>query len=246
MNTKLIKILDEFFSLGGNHNKIKLIDVRNNLINFLRLEEIILGEVDDKNFIIARDAIRVIDALIHYAETNDRITANRHVQPFLERLIEIEQFEWSYSELKFLVIAIDYAENIEQAVTLADMAFHWFKYFGQSQNVDALLAVFATNFCSWLLYDKYCGERATERSRTQFREWYLRLEKLFMADSQFELLYLVTRIRRAIYENYDREMILQYYNELTERYDISITDLVKHEINATFVAGVVERLFPSA
>jgi len=235
MNTKLTKILDEFFSLGGNHDQIRLLEIRNQLLDFLRIEEILLAEHTDENLLIAKDAIRLIDASNIYVETTNRNLASIHVKPFFDRLRKNK--EWSYCEIQLFVCAINYIEDAEDAVSLAEDARLRLSEFKIVKPVDMLEGVLACNLCSRLLYALYFDNRLTDLTdnfyfwlEDQFIAWRNCLKDLENKNEQLEFLFLITEIRMALFQQDDQKMKRHRFI-LAQNYDQQIIKTIKSGIH---------------
>jgi len=228
LSLELAEILEDLFALGGNHNTVRLLEIRNNLISFLSTEAVLLGCLTNADNVMARDAIRFIDANNIYAKTTNRITASTQIRPFLTRLIK-SHHSWNIYELNMLIGAMNYTDHAEQAVALATKATKQIVNFRLVENIASLEGCLATNLCSRILYAKYFDDHVDVALDEQFDAWYLRLKQLARSNHNLDFILLVTKIRKAIF-HHDQAKIEQYLEQLGTQYDETIVNIVKNGI----------------
>jgi len=230
IDLKLVTTLDRVFALGGNHNTDKAIEIRTQLLDYIREEELFLKHQHEynKNFVTAINAICFIDANNAYATTSARMDGYFHMKPFFEYLMDVDT--WNYYELKLLVGSMNFIIAAEEAIELASKAVQAINRFKADQNTDVMEGYLALNLCSRLLYAKYFDDDVKVDLTKQFNNWLSRLEKLAETNHQLDLPFLITQIREAIF-NQNQERILELCEELKENYEEDIENTVKNGIS---------------
>jgi len=226
LKSELTGILNELFALGGNQDVLKLNEIRKRLVDFLSHTEQLLGCQDNENVIIAKDAVRLLDALSVYAETTDRNKANSHVQPFFDRLIQSDG--WSQCDLQFLITSVEYIKNVEQLLELSDRAISEISKYQDNNNSAILEGYLAFNMCSRILYAKFFDDAKTD-FLVQFATWALKLENLLDKNNELSQISLITQIRRAIFHRAPTE-IVKLCEDLKNNYDENIHSTVEKEV----------------
>jgi len=231
LQPKLIELLEELLAIGGNHDSIKTIKMRNKFFDYIRVEEFILNHLDDETFILATDAIRFIDAHNIFASKTNQREASIHLKPFFDRLNGTQLDTWNRYELRFLINSIHLTEAIEQAVELSEKAMKLLVKF--YENKDHMECALACNMCAHLLYTKYfCTNVDVDLIANEFKIWLRRLEKVAGNDNdgRLSLMLLVTKIREALFHHSTHEAH-QLQGELEKYYDEAIAKSVNNEIH---------------
>ena len=229
LKSELVEILKQMFELGGNHETFKLSEIRRELIDFLKVEKekTLLSYENNENIVVAIDAIRFIDANNIFAKTSDRIKASIPIEPFFERLIVLDN--WNFYELKFLISLLPFIKNVGRAVDLAIKAKQVITNFRVIINTDISEGYLACNICSRLLYARYFAEDVEVEIDQEFAKWFSRLERLTVSNNELEVLFLATRIRKAIFDN-DFQKVDDLFKIVEANYDEKIIKVVKSEI----------------
>jgi len=228
LKPELIEILEELFTIGGNYDRLKSIEVKNRLLDFIKAEELLLDCQNNVNTILANDAVSFIDANNVYAATTNRIEASIHIQPFFQRLIDLN--DWNYYEIKFLVSSLIFTENVKQALDLGTLATLNLIKFRNINKTDILEGYLASNVCSRILYAKYFDNHVKVDLSEQFTDWFLKLKSLAEKNSVLELTFIATQIRQTLLYQ-----ILEETAELCRKvegiYTEKIADMIKGEVS---------------
>ena len=187
-----------------------------------------MGCQDNENVIIAKDAVRFIDAHNVYAATSDRIEASVHMKKCFDRLTQSEN--WNYYDLKFLVSSVHLIESIEQALELGSKSMLEMVHFRASSNTDIWEGYLALNMCARLLIAKYFDSDIKINLPLRFEEWFSKLERLAEKNSDLSLPFTVTKIRKAIFHK-DQDQIFKLREELETNYDEDVVNIVRSEIS---------------
>jgi len=228
LKPELIEMLEVLFAIGGNHDRLKSIAIKNRLLDFLKREELLLDGQNDGNINLANDAIRFIDASNVYAITTSRIEAGVHMQPFFERLIHLDN--WNYYVINFLVSSLVFTENVEQALELSAKATQNIIKFRNVNNTDILEGYLASNVCSRILYAEFFDSDVKIDLAQEFRNWFSKLKRLVEKNNMLELISLVTQIKRALFYQVPEE-IAKLCLEVDANYNEKIADMVKGEVS---------------
>jgi len=236
LQTELIGLLEELLRTGGNHDKLALVKIEEKFLNFLGRKENVMGCSDDINIVLAKDAIRLIDASCIYATTTDRIEASKSMQPFFDRILEMEWKDWNYYDLLMLVCSINYTETDEQAVALAHKTTLPFIKFKEVENIGVVDGGLSCNLCSRLVYAEFFDEAADfNLISEEFYISYNRLIRLAEDHSSLALPLLVTKIREAVLKQ-RREEQFTLLDELKANYDENIYSAISSEVSFYRVA----------
>jgi len=240
LKPKLEAIIEEFFGLGGNHDLTKHKEYRDKVFNLIKDEELCL-DTEDKNFILATDFIRFIDADRAYARTTNSREAYHYAKPFLERFMESDLNKWDYYDLKLLIASIHFTENIDQSVALAskiDKRTHQFKRVRLTEMLQATLAV---NMSARVLNAKYFDDDVQIDLVAQFDSLLIRLECLVNEKKNkiLELFLLVAKIRWNIF-NRDVSQVVSLCNNLNERFGEEIGQMIQSESDFYMGTNVFE------
>ncbi|MCL1990941.1 MAG: hypothetical protein FWG67_08645 [Defluviitaleaceae bacterium] len=202
---KLVGVLEKMFDIGGNHDVKKSLEIREELLEFLRGEELLLAPLEDENVLLAKNAIHFLDANETYAQTSNMTQARTRLQPFFKRLLASD--DWNYYELKLLVGSIYLASDAEEAQTLAIKGSERSADFRVTKNVDVLEGGLACNLCARFLYAKYF-EMDTDAAfiAEEFETWFHKLRELEERHYELELPLQVTEIRHAILKQDEVEL----------------------------------------
>jgi len=240
LKPKLEAIVEEFFKLAGNHDLDKYNEIRNRLLNFIRDEELFL-DTTDRNFILATYIIRLIDADKVYAGTTNSKEAYLYAKPFLECFMESDLNEWDYYELKLLIGAINFTENIEQAMELASKAQKRVYQFKRVRLIEILQATLDLNMSARILNAKYFDDDVQIDLVAQFDSLLIRLECLVneKKNKTLELFFLVARIRWNIF-NRDCSQVVSLCNSLDDRFGEEIGQMIKNEADFYMGTNVFE------
>jgi len=232
LQPKLIELLEELLALGGNHDSTKTIKMRNKFFDYIRAEEFVLNRLDDENFILATDAIRLIDAHNIFASKTNQREASIHLKPFFDRINETQINTWNRYELRFLINSIHLTGAVEKAVELSEKAMKSLVKF--YENKEQMECALACNMCAHLLYTKYfCTNIDLNLLANEFKIWLRRLEKVAENDndSKLPLMLLVTKIREALFHQSAHEAH-QLHGELEKYYDEAIAKSINNEIHS--------------
>jgi len=228
LQPKLIELLEELFSIGGNHDIKKKVEIRQKIIDFMTADNLFLKN-DDDNFIMIKDTIRFIDAQNEFAITTNRDGASAHIKCFFDRISKMQPEQWNYYELKLLVSSLFLIEKIDQAFKLGDNALIAIQQFEDINKVDVFKSSVACNICCRILYAKYFDNVKTNLS-DQFERWFEKLEVLAKEDNHIALDYLVTQIRKAVFYQ-KRDEIRELLEELETKHNKKIFDVVFKEVS---------------
>jgi len=228
MKSELIEILEELFAIGGNHDILKALELRRKLKVFLNHDEQLLGDQNSENVVIAKDAIRFIDANNTYANTSSVVEAGRHLNSFFDRLLNQEK--WNRYELKIFIGSSHLTKDVEQAIRLGVEAIIKFVEFYDDSRTGVLEGLLSCNICSRILHAKYFDDVDEKYFlSSEFKKWFSRLRHLAQEHEELELSNLVTKVRYALFEKND-VWIIEHMQEL-ENYDKKIVDLINREIH---------------
>jgi len=228
LKPELIEILEELFTIGGNFDRLKSIELKNRLLDFIKAEQLSLDYQDNGNTILSHDVISFIDANNVYAATTNRIEAGIHMQPFFERLINLN--DWNYYEIKFLVSSLIFTENVKQALDLGTLATQNLIKFRNINKTDVLEGYLASNICSRILYAKYFDNNIEVDLSEQFDVWFLKLKNLAKKNSVLELTFIATQIRRTLLYQVPEETA-ELCRKVEVIYTEKIADMIKGEIS---------------
>ena len=234
LKPRLTKVVEEIFAIGGNHDSAKDMELREELLNFLREEDHLMLPAADANLMLAKDMIRFIDADKIYAQTTDGKQAYPHVKLFLERMTELDLNKWHYYELKLLISSINFTEDIKQAMELASKAEKRIFLFKRIRRTEMLEGALAGNMCTRLLCAKYFdNDVKIDLVTSEFQVWFRRFEKLTaenQSDNILSLMFLATKIRKALFERHSTSAY-QLCEELETYYDAGITKAINNEVH---------------
>ena len=229
LKQELVDTLEELFALGGNQDLIRLTEVRSKLVYFLSQTEQLLGCQDNENVVIAKDVVRFCDANVVYADTTNRAKANKHIQPFFDRLLQLDS--WSSYELKILTSSVEYIENVDQLREFSHRVILEFSMFENPEHTkypDELKGYFALNMCSRLLYAKFFDD-ADDEFLVPFMTWAFELEELSERNNELAEISLVTQVRRAVFHQSPLDMsklLIQLKND----YDAKVYAAIEKEV----------------
>jgi len=228
LKPKLIEILENLFSTGGNYNKLKLIEVKNRLLDFIDAERLSSDSQNNANAILAEDAVCFIDANNIYATTTNRVEASKHMQSFFKRLTELD--EWNYYEIKFLVSSLIFTEDVKQALELSELATLKIVKFRNISKTDVLEGYLSFNLCSRILYAKYFDHHIEDDLSKSFDTWFLKLKHLAEKNNILELIFIVTEIKRTLFYQIPEETG-ELCRKVEGRYSEKIADMIKGEVS---------------
>jgi len=241
LKPELIEILEELLAIGGNYDIPKALAMRHRFKEFLSRDEQLLGDQDDENNIIAKDAIRFIDANNSYSNNTNVAEANVHLNSFFKRLLK--QKKWSYYELEFFIGSSFLTESVEQAILLGVEAIINCVGFYEKNHIGVLEGVLSANICSRILHAKYFDDVDNKFYLSEeFKNWFSRLRHLTKEHSKLELSSLITKIRHALFEK-NEDLIPQYLQELEAKYSGEIANLINREVHFYMTS---ERYFNSS
>ena len=238
--TRFTDIVDDFFDIGGNHDVAKDKEFRSKILDFLKEEDnILLAPWDDANIMLAKDMVHFIDADRIYARTTNSKEAYPHVKPFFERLIESDHNNWHYYDLKLLISSVNFTENIEQAVELAEKAEERIIQFKRVRATEVLQGYLALNMCARLLNAKYFDKDVKFDLAYNFESWLEKLDSLADDTKELELALLITKIRWDIF-NRDKSQLLILCDNLVSRFGGAIGKMIRNEVDLYFGSYVFE------
>lgn len=223
----LIEILEDYFAIEDTYVPANLIPIRKRFLEFLRAEENLLAPVDNKNVVIAKDTIRLIDAHNIYTTTSDRIASSWQIQPFFDRLLTYD--DWSYYELKILADAIMFAPTASLGVQLGAKSILPIVAVRLAGSSDLIQGRLAGNLCSRLLYAKYFEDDNTIDIEDKFLTWFKKLERLAENNKTLALAYLQNQVRHALF--------FQHQEEIFRLCELVKTELHEQKANA-FISTV--------
>jgi len=239
LKPRLMKIVEEIFATGGNHDPAKDLELRGRLIDFLREEDHLILPNDDPNLILAKDMIRFLDADRVYAKTTSSKEAYPHIKPFLDRMIQSDFNNWHYDELRILISSVHFTESIDQAMELAQKAEKRISQFKRVRPTEISQGYLALNMCMRILNAKFFDSDIEICLSTKFQYWMNMLEYLVGYNKGLELALLVTKIRWNVF-NRDASQIFVLCDDLAPRYDEQIGKAIRNEVDFYVEAGVFE------
>jgi len=230
MLPELTKILERLFAIEGNHDTTSLLECRDELIGFLGEEEQIFTSDDDENIITAKNGIRFIDANIAYAATTNPIEANKCLTPFFERLANTEK--WNFYDIKFLIGALTFTENIKQTELLARKSIEAMKAFKADPRYNFLSGCIAVNMLSRLLYAKYFDEpmELDFELEDEFNQWFRRLRLLLERTDELKIHYEIAEIREALFKKIMKTLITRV-QKFQDAHDEQMAQVVMSEVD---------------
>ena len=229
LKPELIEILQELLSIGGNQDISKSMELRNRLREFLSQDDQLFCDHDNANVVMAKDAIRFIDANNAYANNTNVAEANAYLNSFFERLLK--EKKWSYYELELFIGSSFLTESVEQAIRLAIEAIINCVNFYDNSRIGILEGILSANICARILHAKYFDDIDDKFYLSkEFKDWFARLRHLTKEHSELELSNLVTKIRHALSEK-NEVQIPQYVQELENKYSVEIVNLMNREIH---------------
>jgi len=195
INHKLIEIIEQMYA--EDHNILYLMDIRSKLIEYLCQEENLLSDCGNRNVILAKDTIRVIDALNIYIVQPEMGLASEKIQPFFDKLLEKKS--WDYYDVKLVASSITLTVDVELAIKLGNMAIVPITEARIAGDTSFIHALLACNICSRILHGKYLEEKTTVDLDEKFMTWFKISERLAEDDFNLRMLFLVNQIRYAVY-----------------------------------------------
>lgn len=233
LKVQVLEILEKLFALGGNHDTARLLELRNEFLNFLRREEQLFMSRDDESIVIAKDSIRFIDALNAYATTSSIIEASNHVQIFFERLANSEK--WNYYEINLLIGSLGYTKDIKQTLTLANKAIEVLMDYTADTRSKYLSGSIAFNTISRILYTKFFDDELGIDLEKELNQWLLKLKLQVLNENKLKIPYEVAQIKQAVF-NKDRILIIERMNDFEKKYDENIFKVVSREIDSYIIS----------
>jgi len=195
----------------------------------LREEDHLILPDNDQNITLAKNAIYFIDADDAYAKTTKSKEAHKHASPLLHRLMETEPEDWNHYDLNFAVSSINFTETIGQAIDLAKKANQSIINFKRIKSTDMIEAALACNVCARILNAKFFEEYESHQLTRQFDKNLNILEHIVGYNKDLELMLLVTKIRRKIF-NHDLSDIFVLCEQLIPQYDEKIGEMMRNEV----------------
>lgn len=229
LKAELIKILEKLFTLSGNHDVTRLLELRDEFLNFLREEKQLFMDHDDVNIMNTMDAIHFIDALNIYASTTNRAEASTYVQPLFRRLLETE--EWNYYELRFLIGALSYTVDVNQALSLADKAIEILMNFRADNRFKLLSGLVAYHTLSRILYAKFFEDNHNVNLENLFEQWFSKLKWQLLDEPKLKVHFNVAEVKCAIFVK-DSPKVSLLMQEFENNYDEKIVKAISNEINS--------------
>lgn len=239
LKPRLLRIIEEVFESGWNHDPECDQAVRNKLIDFLREEDHLLLPFDEENLMLARNAIRFMDADRIYAKTTKSKEAYIHAKALLDHLMVLEASDWNHYELNFAISSVHFTETMEQSIELAEKARKSIVQFKLKKNTDMLEGYLALNMCARILNAKYFDKHHPIELLSEFKRGLNSLEYLADLNSDLELPLLITKIRWKIF-NRDESDIFTLCEQLLPHYDERIGKMIRSEVDFYLEAGVFD------
>jgi len=239
LQPRLMRAVDEFLAIGGNHDLEEYDKYRNKMLDFLREEDHLILPPDDENLVLARDVVHFIDASKVYAKTTSSKEAYPHGRQFLERMLASDFNNWHYYDLALLISSVHLTESFEQARQLASKAEKRILQFQRIGTTNIWQGYLAFNMCGRILNAKYMDDKP---SALHFETWMEKLKLLVEVDKDLELAWHITQIRWAIF-NEDNSQILIYLDSLVADLGRKIGLMVRNEIEFYLGPDVFDAYF---
>jgi len=230
IDSELLELLEELFTIGGSHDISKSIEIRKKLKEFLIKDEYLLGNQSNENVITAKTAIRFIDANNVYANTSDVTKASMYLNGFFNNLISKKE-NWTYYEAQFLIASCHLTQSVEQTVLLGNKAISSFVNFYDNDYLGIMEGILSCNICARILYAEYFEEgiNSKEYLADEFKNWFTKLRLLAQKHHELELSNLVTKIRYSLF-NKEKEWVDKYLEELENNYGPQIAKVINREV----------------
>lgn len=237
MKVQLIEILDKLMALGGNHDRIALMELRHQFLDFLREEEQLLSSHDDANKMTAINAIHFIDATMRHQV--NIVEPDKHLQSYFEHLMAAEK--WNYYELRFLIGLLGLVNSMKQALLLANKACELLRDFKAVTRTDDLSIYIAANTISRIVQANFFDEDHGVDLEDELDQWFLKIKILVSENPQLQLYYDIVEIRQAVFRQ-DRQLIYQLMQAFETNYDEKVVETLEDEINYYIASEKYNRL----
>ena len=205
------QMLDEVFSIGGNHKLEECKKTEINLVNYLK---------KNGNDPQVEDALSIIRIGIDDYENSNFETNRKLAAPIFERLLSIEA--WDFYDIRILAIVVDYVETYERSCILTDIALNKLEEHAHENKYLHVKLIFHANVMLRLIRALYF-----ETDGLNTRKTYIKLRDIFYAHftaikyicerGNFPVFYEVATIRRGIF--YREDMFINEGLEALKKLD---------------------------
>jgi hypothetical protein len=228
LKAELIKILEKLFALGGNHDTTRLLEMRDDFLDFLREEDQLFMSHSHKNITLAKDAVYFIDAHNTYAITTSRVEAGRQMKHIFERLINAQK--WNYYELKFLIGSLHFTDSVKHSLLLANKSLEILRDFKADPRSDYLAGLVAFNTISRILHAKFFDDHHGVNLEEAFAQWFFKLELQIPNNDELQMHFKIAEIKQAVFRQ-NIQAINQHMKEFETNYDEKMLKLITSEVN---------------
>ena len=217
------KLLDEVFSIGGNHNLERYDELVASLLDYLKI-----NGADSQ----ICDALSILEASRIESEQNDFESGYEVTAPIFKRLTHVDA--WDFYDIKILATVIDYAETFEQMHMLVQVALEKLEKYSDEKKYISTKVCIHTNALRRLVRARYYDlEDMSNRDDLKtledtFMSYYDTIMALCEVED-FPIHKMVVPLRKGIFFN-DADQIAEGFAALKYAHEDEVYRLLEDEV----------------